>query len=146
MPLQVPAGTGSGRGRVEAPPASVDMHDCKGRDARALSISERGLTRATVDRGDHDATWTPNGRSTSLATGKLGVYLTRPMSSGPSSRPRLQGLGRYSQGGGGGGGGSSARSRRVLPRSNTMDLSPFIRFEFDIAAGQRRPFGLSAAT
>ena len=60
---------------------SIDMSDIEGRDVRVLSVGERNLTRATFDRDGHDATWTPDGRFltyTSLKTGKLGIYHTRP--------------------------------------------------------------------
>ncbi|TFG47805.1 MAG: serine/threonine-protein kinase, partial [Gemmatimonadales bacterium] len=60
---------------------AIDMSDIEGRDVRVLSIGERNLTRATFDRDGHDATWTPDGRFltyTSLKTGKLGIYRTRP--------------------------------------------------------------------
>jgi dipeptidyl aminopeptidase/acylaminoacyl peptidase len=60
---------------------SIDMSDIEGRDVRVLSLGDRSLTRATFDRDGHDATWTPDGRFltyTSLKTGKLGIYRTRP--------------------------------------------------------------------
>jgi serine/threonine protein kinase/Tol biopolymer transport system component len=60
---------------------STDLSDIEGRDVRVLNIGEQTLTRATFDRDGHDATWTPDGAYltyTSLKTGKLGIYRTRP--------------------------------------------------------------------
>jgi serine/threonine-protein kinase len=66
---------------------SLDITSADGRDVWILSLDQGTLSRATFDRDGHDATWTPDGRFityTSLKSGTLGIYRTRPGSTTPA--------------------------------------------------------------
>jgi serine/threonine-protein kinase len=66
---------------------SLDITSADGRDVWILSLDQGTLSRATFDRDGHDATWTPDGRFityTSLKSGPLGIYRTRPGSTTPA--------------------------------------------------------------
>ena len=66
---------------------SVDFNSSDGRDVWILSLDQGTLTRATFDHDGHDGTWTPDGRFltyTSIKTGVVGIYRTRPGSATPA--------------------------------------------------------------
>ncbi len=64
---------------------SFDVVGGDGRDVWVLSLDQRTTSRATFDRDGHDATWSPDGRFLtyiSFKSGTLGIYRTRPGSTG----------------------------------------------------------------
>jgi eukaryotic-like serine/threonine-protein kinase len=66
---------------------SVDFNSSDGRDVWILSLEQGTLTRATFDHDGHDGTWTPDGHFltyTSIKTGVVGLYRTRPGSATPA--------------------------------------------------------------
>jgi eukaryotic-like serine/threonine-protein kinase len=66
---------------------STDFTAADGRDVWVLNLDGAVLTRATFDRGGHDATWTPDGRSLTFGTlhdGVFGLFRTRLGSAEPA--------------------------------------------------------------
>ncbi len=60
---------------------SMDFTTTDGRDVWVLNTGSGTLTRTTFDRDGHDAVWTPDGQYltyTSVRSGVLGLYRTRP--------------------------------------------------------------------
>jgi serine/threonine-protein kinase len=66
---------------------SVDFNSADGRDVWIAAVNDGTLSRATVDRDGHDATWTPDGRFItymSTRSGTEGIYRKRPGGSEPA--------------------------------------------------------------
>ncbi len=60
---------------------AVDIIEAAGRDVWIVSMDNGSLARATFERDAHDAVWTPDGKSitwTSFRLGALGIYRSRP--------------------------------------------------------------------
>ena len=70
---------------------SVDFVSAGGRDVWVLDLQQKTLTRTTLDRDAHDATWTPDSTAltyTSNRAGSFGIYRVRP-GGGASSEPMI---------------------------------------------------------
>lgn len=66
---------------------AVDINDSEGRDVWTVSVDSGTLNRATFERDANDAVWTPDGKSityTSYRLGALGIYRSKP---GDKSKP-----------------------------------------------------------